>query len=208
MSIETYGAFILAAAIVLVIPGPTIILVISHSASKGRRAVLPLVAGVTLGDFTAMTLSLLGLGAILSASADLFSILKWIGAIYIIYLGVKLWRSTGPPPAMRRAAITTTHRRLFTHAYIVTSLNPKSIVFFVAFLPQFINHTAPIAYQLILLGLTFLILAAVNAALYGLFAGHLGDVLQNPDAQRWFNRCGGSALIGTGIFTAAFERSS
>ena len=208
MSIETYGAFFLAAAIVLVIPGPTIILVISHSASQGRRAVLPLVAGVTLGDFTAMTLSLLGLGAILSASAALFSILKWIGAIYLVYLGIKLWRSTPQPSAMRATDMATTHHRLFTHAYIVTSLNPKSIVFFVAFLPQFIDHTAPLTFQLILMGLTFLFLAAINATVYGLFAGHLRDVLQHATVLRWFNRCGGSALIGAGIFTAAFQRSS
>jgi threonine/homoserine/homoserine lactone efflux protein len=205
---EVYGAFFLAATIVLIIPGPTIILVISHSASKGRRAVLPLVAGVTLGDFTAMTLSLLGLGAILSASATLFSILKWIGAIYLIYLGIKLWRTAPNLSSMRTTATTATNRRLFTHAYVVTSLNPKSIVFFVAFLPQFIDQSAPIGFQLILLGLTFLVLAAVNAALYGLFAGQLRNVLNNVNALRWFNRFGGSALIGAGIFTAAFQRSS
>ena len=208
MNIEMYGAFFLAATIVLVIPGPTIILVISHSASKGRQAVLPLVAGVTLGDFTAMTLSLLGLGAILSASAALFSILRWIGAIYLIYLGIKLWRTTPTSSSMRNAAATNTNRRLFTHAYIVTSLNPKSIVFFVAFLPQFVDHNAPIAFQLIVLGLTFLILASINAAMYGIFAGQLRDVLHNVNTLRWFNRCGGSALIGAGIFTAAFQRSS
>jgi len=208
MSIETYGAFFLAAAIVLVIPGPTIILVISQSASQGRRAVWPLVAGVTLGDFTAMTLSLLGLGAILSASATLFSILKWVGAIYLIYLGIKLWRSTPQPSTILPAATTASNYRLFTHAYVVTSLNPKSIVFFVAFLPQFIDNTAPITFQLILLGLTFLILAAVNAALYGFFAGQLREVLQHAAVLRWFNRCGGGALIGAGIFTAAVQRSS
>ena len=208
MNIETYGAFILAAAIVLVIPGPTIILVISQSASHGRRAVWPLVAGVTLGDFTAMSLSLLGLGAILAASATLFGVLKWVGAIYLIYLGIKLWFSTPSSLAMHSAATVVSYRRLFSRAYIVTALNPKSIVFFVAFLPQFIDYTAPIAFQLILLALTFLILAAANAALYGIFAGQLGEALQCAAVQRWFNRCGGSALIGAGIFTAAFQRSS
>ena len=95
MSLETYGAFVIAAMIVLVIPGPTIILVISQSAGHGRRALLPLAAGVTLGDFTAMTLSILGLGAVLAASAALFSILKWIGAVYLIFLGIKLYNCSG-----------------------------------------------------------------------------------------------------------------
>ena len=92
MSIEIWIAFTLAAMVVLIVPGPTIILVISQAIAHGRRAVVPLTAGVTLGDFTAMTVSLLGLGAILASSAALFSMLKWIGAAYLIYLGIKLWR--------------------------------------------------------------------------------------------------------------------
>ena len=165
MSMETYGAFVIAAMIVLVIPGPTIILVISQSASHGRRAVLPLAAGVTLGDFTAMVLSLLGLGAVLAASAALFTILKWIGAVYLIYLGIKLWRSEPTPQDLESLSAAVSSRRFFTSAYVVTALNPKSIVFFVAFLPQFVNHLAPIAFQLIVLGATFLILAALSAGL-------------------------------------------
>ncbi len=93
MSLETWIAFIIAAGIVLVIPGPTILAVISHSLSCGRRSVIPLVTGVALGDFTAMTCSLLGLGAILAASSALFSALKFLGAAYLIYIGVKLTRS-------------------------------------------------------------------------------------------------------------------
>ena len=208
MNLETYGAFFLAATIVLVIPGPTIILVISHSASQGRRAVWPLVAGVTLGDFTAMTLSLLGLGAILSASAALFSLLKWIGAVYLICIGIKLCRSAPQPATLCATDRAASNHRLFTHAYVVTALNPKSIVFFVAFMPQFIDHTAPITFQLLLLGLTFLVLAAVNSTLYGYFAGQMRERLQHAAVLRWFNRCGGSALIGAGLFTAAFQRST
>ncbi|MGA9535562.1 MAG: LysE family translocator [Desulfobacterales bacterium] len=208
MNLETYGTFVIAAMIVLVIPGPTIILVISQSAGHGRRAVLPLAAGVTLGDFTAMALSLLGLGAVLAASAALFTILKWIGALYLIYLGIKLWRSNPTQQDLPSLSAAVSSRRFFASAYVVTALNPKSIVFFVAFLPQFVNHHAPIAFQLIVLGATFLILAALNASMYGLFAGRLRDVLQKEAALRWFNRCGGSALIGAGIFTAVVKQSS
>jgi threonine/homoserine/homoserine lactone efflux protein len=93
MILETWIAYVIAASIVLVIPGPTIILVTSQAIAHGRWAVLPLAAGVTVGDFTAMTLSLLGLGAILAASAALFSFLKWVGAIYLVFLGVKLYSS-------------------------------------------------------------------------------------------------------------------
>jgi threonine/homoserine/homoserine lactone efflux protein len=208
MNLETYGAFVIAAMIVLVIPGPTIILVISQSAGHGRRAVLPLAAGVTLGDFTAMALSLLGLGAVLAASAALFTILKWIGAVYLIYLGIKLWRSDPKQQDLPSLSAVVSSRRFFTSAYVVTALNPKSIVFFVAFLPQFVDHRAPITFQLIVLGATFLILAALNASMYGLFAGRLRNVLQKKGAHKWFNRCGGSALIGAGMFTALVRQSS
>ncbi|MFZ0614082.1 MAG: LysE family translocator [Desulfobacterales bacterium] len=208
MNLETYGAFIAATIIVLVIPGPTIILVISQSAIHGRRAVLPLATGVTLGDFTAMTLSLLGLGAVLAASATLFSILRWIGAVYLIYLGIRLWCSNPILQDITSQSTTVSRRRFFANAYVVTALNPKSIVFFVAFLPQFVDHRSQIALQFIVLGVTFLILAALNSTLYGLFAGRLRDILQKKTAHRWFNRCGGSALIGAGIFTAVAKQSA
>jgi threonine/homoserine/homoserine lactone efflux protein len=193
---------------VLIIPGPTIILVVSQAIAHGRRSVLPLVVGVTLGDFTAMTLSLVGLGAILAASAALFSMLKWVGAIYLVYLGVKLWRSNPQQQEIRFQAAEISNRALFKSAYVVTSLNPKGIAFFVAFLPQFVraqNETWP---QLVVLGATFLFLAALNAALYALFAGQVRDAMQSAKVRRWFNRCGGSALIGAGIVTATLQRSS
>ena len=208
MSLEMWIAYVIAAMIVLVIPGPTILLVISQAIAHGRRSVIPLAAGVTLGDFTAMTLSLLGLGAILAASAALFSILKMIGAVYLIYLGIKLWRANPENHEINFAAAETSNRSLFKSAFIVTALNPKGIVFFVAFLPQFVNPQSQTAPQLLILGGTFLLLASINATLYAVFAGHLRDTMQNAKVRRWFNRCGGSVLIGAGIFTAAIQRSS
>ena len=208
MSIEMWIAYVIAAMIVLVIPGPTILLVISQAIAHGRKSAIPLAAGVTLGDFTAMTFSLLGLGAILAASAALFSILKMIGAAYLVYLGVKLWRSNSENHEINFTAEKTSNSSLFKSAFIVTALNPKGIVFFVAFLPQFVNPQSQTMPQLLILGGTFLLLASINAMLYALFAGHLRDTMQNAKVRRWFNRCGGSALIGAGIFTAAIQRSS
>ena len=208
MSIEIWVAFVLAATVVLIIPGPTIILVISQAIAHGRKAVFPLAVGVTLGDFTAMTLSLLGLGAIMASSAALFSVLKWIGAVYLICLGIKLWRSNPEKNRIRLSATATTKQSLFRSAFIVTALNPKSIAFFVAFLPQFISAQSEKLPQFMVLGATFLFLAALNAALYALFAGQLRDVMQNAKVQCWFNRFGGSALIGAGVVTATLQRSS
>src|SRR5262249_56908541 len=95
MSIETWLAFAAASAVLLVIPGPTILLVISYALGRGLRTALPVALGVALGDFTAMTLSLLGLGALLAASALLFTVFKWIGAAYLVWLGIALWRAGG-----------------------------------------------------------------------------------------------------------------
>jgi threonine/homoserine/homoserine lactone efflux protein len=154
-----------------------------------------------------MTLSLLGLGAVLSASATLFVILKWIGALYLIYLGIKLWRTDPGNGAIPLSARNSSSGSLFKGAYIVTALNPKSIAFFVAFLPQFINHQRPTSPQFLIMGATFLTMATINAALYAIFAGHLRDTLKKTRVRRVFDRCGGSALIGAGVLTAAMERS-
>jgi len=182
--------------------------VISQAISHGRKAVIPLVAGVTLGDFTAMTLSLLGLGAVLTASSALFSALKWIGAVYLIYLGIKLWRSNPEDHDISFSDERTSSRSLFKSAFFVTALNPKSIAFFVAFLPQFISSRGEIFPQFLFLEATFLFLAALNATLYALFAGQLRDKLQNSKVRRWLNRSGGTALICAGLVTATLKRSS
>lgn len=208
MNIESYLPFVLASTIILIIPGPTIILVISQAMTHGRKSVGPLVAGVLLGDFTAMTLSLLGLGAVLSASAALFNLLKWIGVLYLFYLGVKLWQSNPKEHAVPCRAEHTSDRSLWKSSFIVTALNPKSIAFFVAFLPQFIDPGLAALPQLTLLGGTFLLLATINAALYALFAGQLSEQVSKQKIRKWLNRCGGGALIGAGILTAGVQRSS
>ncbi|MFH2132139.1 MAG: LysE family translocator [bacterium] len=208
MSFEIWLAFVAAATVILVIPGPTIILVISQAIAHGRRATIPLVTGVTLGDFSAMTASLLGLGAILSISAALFSILKWIGAFYLVYLGIKMWRMNSDSRLETVLPAQATKRRLFRSTYIVTALNPKSIVFFVAFVPQFVTPNGHALSQLFILGITFLFLATVNATLYAIFAGQIREKLQKSEIRSWFHRFGGTALIAAGILTATVNRSS
>ena len=205
---ELWIPFVLAATLICIIPGPTILLVISQAVTHGRRSVVPLVAGVVIGDFTAMTLSLLGLGALMSASAALFNIFKWIGALYLIYLGIKLWKLNPKNNSFQYNEKNTSARSLLKSSFIVTALNPKSIAFFVAFLPQFIDPLKPALSQFTLLGGTFLLLATLNAALYAIFAGQVGEYMRKRNVRKWFNRCGGSALIGAGIFTAAMQRST
>ena len=208
MGLEIFITYILATTLILIIPGPTIILVISQAVTHGRRSAMPLAAGVVLGDFTAMTLSLLGLGAIMSASAAVFTLFKWGGALYLLYLGVTLWRTKPKDAAVGPGIADASPHVLFKSAFIVTALNPKSIAFFVAFLPQFIRPGSPPMGQTLILGGSFLVLAFVNALLYAVFAGQLREMIQRSCVQKWFNRCGGTALIGAGLITAGMQRSA
>ena len=209
MSFEVWAAFALASAVMLIIPGPTIILVVSYALSHGRRVASATVAGVALGDFTAMTASLLGVGALLATSATLFTALKWIGAAYLIYLGIKLWRAPvkGDSVDLTRDE-PKSMGRIFLHAYVVTALNPKGLVFFVAFLPQFIDPTLPLLRQLVIFEVTFLVLATLNVAAYAYMALMARDAIKRPAVQRAVNRTGGSLLIGAGLLAAGLRRAS
>jgi threonine/homoserine/homoserine lactone efflux protein len=211
MSIEHWLAFVAASAVLLAIPGPTILLVISYALGHGRKATTATVAGVALGDFTAMTASMLGLGALLAASAAIFTALKWIGAAYLIYLGIKLWRvPVSASTAEAEDAETGKERpfRIFLHTYAVTALNPKSIIFFVAFLPQFLDTSKPIAFQMIIFEVTFLALATLNATTYGLMASMARKTIRKPSVQRLVNRTGGTLMIGAGLLAAGWKKAA
>lgn len=206
MSIELWLAFVAASAVLLVIPGPTVLTVISYSLAHGRHAHFPLVAAVALGDSTALGVSLLGLGTLLAASAFWFTIVKWVGGLYLLYLGIKLLRAgitsndpTAPPAPGSRW-------KWFANTYLVTALNPKGIIFFVAFLPQFINPRVHVAHQLWILAATFVLLATLNATLYAVFAGSARKLLSSPRAQRHFNLAGGSLLSAAGVWALLAKR--
>ncbi|KXG86757.1 LysE family translocator [Agrobacterium bohemicum] len=210
MPFENWLAFVAASAVMLAIPGPTILLVISYALGHGRKASSATVAGVALGDFTAMTASMLGLGALLVTSAALFTVLKWVGAAYLIYLGFKLWRAPVSSEGAGRSEATGKERplKIFLHTYIVTALNPKSIIFFVAFLPQFLTPSLPFWPQVMIFEVTFLVLATCNAALYGLMASAARNSIRKPKVQRIVNRTGGGLLIGAGLLTMGWRRSA
>jgi len=204
MTLETWLAFTAASAVLLVIPGPTILLVVSYALGQGWRTALPMAVGVALGDFTAMTLSLLGLGAVLAASATLFTVLKWCGAAYLVWLGVKLWQAGGALDAKPRTDAASAMKML-GHAWLVTALNPKGLTFFIAFLPQFIDPKMDFLPQIGVFGATFLALAFANVITYALIASRARSVVQNPRTMRAINRTGGSLLIGAGIATVALR---
>ena len=209
MTFETWGAFVLASSVLLMIPGPTILLVMSYALSKGRSVAVASAAGVALGDLVAMTASLAGLGALVLASATAFTVLKWVGAVYLVYLGVKLLRSaTEETLSLPEADKSVTPRGVFAHAAAVTALNPKSIAFFIAFVPQFIRPEAAILPQMALLVATFVSLATLNALAYALLADRLRSVIAQPKALVWMTRTGGATLVAMGLLTTTLKRAT
>ena len=183
------------------------LLVISYALGHGRRPAAAIVAGVALGDLTSMTASMLGLGAVLAASALVFTALRWIGGAYLVYLGVKLWRAP-VGEAIDMEAPTTSLKRMFAHAYAVTALNPKGIVFFVAFVPQFLVASRPFLPQVVVLEATFVTLAILNTATYALLASAARRRLRQPRVRRLINRTGGTLLVGAGALAAGWRRAS
>ncbi|WP_298821404.1 LysE family translocator [uncultured Roseibium sp.] len=207
MTLELYVAYVAATLIVLAVPGPTIMLVVSYALSQGRKSAAASVMGVGLGDATAAIVSLMGLGAVLATSATAFAVLKWIGAAYLVWLGIKMWRSR--PAALGPHEVDDVPaKKIFWHAYVVTALNPKGIVFFMAFLPHFIAPQAAVPPQLVLLGSTFVVLGILNAAIYALAAAAIGTKLRSPSLMRLVNRVGGGFLISAAAMTATIQRSS
>jgi len=207
MTIEVWLAFSIASSVLLIIPGPTILTVISYSVSHGYRAKVPLIIAVALGDSTALALSLLGLGVLLAESAFWFQVIKWVGGLYLLLLGLKLLMAGIKSAEAQQVSESTSKSTLFVNTYLVTALNPKGIVFFVAFLPQFINTSSNVAYQLWILAITFVALATFNATMYAVFAGRARLLLSSPKTQRILNFSGGSLLSVAGLWALSAKHS-
>ena len=208
MTTETWFSFVLVVCIFAIIPGPTVILVVGQAITNGSRAIVPLTAGVVSGDFVAMSLSLIGLGAVLAASSVLFGILKWFGVFYLVYLGVKAFRIqpvdlTGEGREQKLVSPLS----LFKSAFIVTALNPKDIVFFVAFLPQFVDTSQPVMQQFLILMATFLSIVTVSVGCFATFAGAVKHKIQGVRAQKNMNRASGCVLLGAGILASTVEHN-
>lgn len=207
MTFDLWLAFVAASMALLLIPGPTVLLVLSYALSKGRSVAVSSAAGVAIGDLIAMTASLAGLGALVMASATMFTVLKWVGAVYLVWLGFKLWRSA-PSSGLEKFTATrdVTAKSVFGHTAAVTALNPKSIAFFIAFVPQFLRSDAPLLPQFAILIATFVTLAAINAFAYALLADRLRHWVAKPSVVTGLTRAGGLTLMGMGVATAVLRR--
>ena len=175
--------------------------IVTRSLVQGRRCGLVSVAGVALGNLGNALAASVGLAALFAISSLAFSVVKYAGALYLVYLGMQMLRFS---PVENSAAVPTTAPlgRVFRDGFVVALLNPKTTVFFAAFLPQFLSPGASPMFQSMALGSLFVAIAAVTDSAYALAAGVAAPALRGGSARRIGRRLGGGVLIGLGVFTA------
>jgi len=204
---STLALFVAAALVLLIVPGPSVLYIVARSIEGGRKAGLVSVLGVQTGALVHIASAALGLSAILASSAVAFSIVKWLGAAYLVWLGLR--RIFGRDEAEYDIAVEPARlSRVFSQGVIVNTLNPKTALFFLAFLPQFVDPARAAAWaQILLLGATFVILALCSDGLYALLSGTAGGWLRRRMKGVTFRRgqrfVSGGILIGLGALAAA-----
>lgn len=196
-----FSAFILASLVLALTPGPGVLYIVTRSLVQGRRSGLLSVAGVALGNLGNAFAAAVGLAALFAVSSLAFAAVKYAGALYLVYLGVQMFRA---PPLEAPTALpaSTSVAGMFREGFMVALLNPKTTIFFAAFLPQFLSHDASPMLQSMSLGLLFVAIAAVTDSVYALAAGSVASALRGSALRRAGRRLGGSVFIGLGIFTA------
>ncbi|GAA2911753.1 LysE family translocator [Streptosporangium fragile] len=206
--LTTLALFTTATLALLLVPGPAVLYIVTRSVAQGRSAGLVSVLGIHLGSLVHVAAAALGISALLAASATAFTIVKYLGAAYLLYLGVRklMARPDGngvaEPPAASRS-------RLFWEGFVVNVLNPKTAIFFLAFLPQFADPSAgPIAPQIVLLGLIWTVLGMVSDGAYALLSSAMaGRLRRSARARRRLDLTSGFVYLGMGTF-AAFSGES
>src|SRR5499426_617450 len=202
MNWELFAAFLVITAVLVVTPGPIVTLVIATGAREGTRAALTTVVGTTLGNAVLLGAIAFGLSWVVRNAATLFEILRWVGAAYLIWLGIQAWRHAGEDGA---ADLPRGHVHVW-RGFWVALLNPKTIAFFTAFLPQFVDASLPIERQLLVMCAVTVVLAALSDAAWAIAAGLGRAWFMTSWRARLLGRLSGMALIGGGIWLSLARR--
>jgi threonine/homoserine/homoserine lactone efflux protein len=201
MNWHLFSAFLFITVLLFLTPGPIVTLVVTTGARSGTRAALLTVAGASTGNAVLLACIAFGLSWVLKASAEIFEVLRWIGAAYLVYLGIQAWRHAGTvnaaPPSSRVYA---------SRGFFVAITNPKSIAFFTAFLPQFIDQTLPVGHQLLVMCTVSIIIGATLDAGWGVAAAWGRQWFLKPQHNRLLGRLSSLALIGGGIWLSLARR--
>lgn len=205
LNFNLWLAFVAATAVLALIPGPIVTLVVANSLSQGARAGVMNVLGTLAGNAILLAVGGFGMAWVLAVLADWFDLLRWAGAAYLVYLGIKQWLAK--PVGLEEMQPTQSGRSLFGQGALVALTNPKTIFFFAAFFPQFMDAALPAGGQLLSLSITFLVVAGLCDMGYALLAGRLRPWLTGPHRGRIRNRLSGALLVGTGAALALSRRA-
>jgi threonine/homoserine/homoserine lactone efflux protein len=202
-----WGLFVVASAVLLLTPGPAVLFIVTRSVEQGRAAGLVSVLGIHLGTIVHIMAAAVGLSALVVSSALAFAIIKYLGAAYLIWIGVCTLMAKDPDPEAPKVPAEPLHR-VFRDGFVVNLLNPKTAIFFLAFLPQFVDPArGALHWQILVLGLTFMGLGILSDGMFALVAGAAGDFLRRNRRflrlQRWF---AGTSFIGLGLTAALATR--
>lgn len=204
MNVQLFTAFLLITIVLIVMPGPIVTLVISTGATRGVRAALTTVAGTTLGNAMLLAAIALGLNWVHAHADLLFNALRWTGAAYLVWLGVQMWRHAGE----ESERLKETGRARFLRGLIVALSNPKTIVFFTAFLPQFIDSRLPAGPQLAAMCVASVLIAGASDCAWAIAAGMGRAWFMKPARVKLLGRLSGTVLIGGGLWLSLARRTS
>jgi homoserine/homoserine lactone efflux protein len=206
MDTHVFLAFFVATTIMISLPGPSVILTVAHSISFGWQRSLATVAGATLGIAVQLLVAAIGLTSLLSVVSEVFEWLRWAGAAYLVYLGIKQWRGASEPLGFDTSSVSKTN--LFVQGLVITIPNPKSLIFIAAFLPQFIDATHPLGLQFAFIVPTFLVITFTVTSVWALVAGKASGFLQSQRAFQSVLRTAGGLMIIAGVGLALARRGN
>jgi homoserine/homoserine lactone efflux protein len=206
MELHVYFAFVVATTIMIALPGPSVLLTVAHSISFGWRHALSTVAGATMGIAVQLIVAAIGLTSLLNVVAEAFEWLRWAGAAYLVYLGIKQWRSASEPIAVDTSSVSKTN--LLVQGLVITIPNPKSLIFIAAFLPQFIDAARPLGLQFAFIVPTFLVITFSVTSVWALVAGKASGFLQGQRAFQSVLRAAGGLMVIAGMGLALARRGN
>ncbi len=206
MELHVYLTFVVATTIMIALPGPSVLLTIAHSISFGWQHALSTVAGATMGIAVQLMVAAIGLTSLLNAVAEAFEWLRWAGAAYLVYLGIRQWLSASDPLEVDTSSVSKTN--LFIQGLVITIPNPKSLIFIAAFLPQFIDAARPLGIQFAFIVPTFLVITFTVTSVWALVAGNIRRLLQSQRAFQSVLRTAGGLMIIAGLGLALARRGN
>lgn len=201
MNWQLFLGFLAITVLLLLTPGPIVMLVISTGATRGVRAALVTVAGTSAGNAVLLAAIALGLGWVLKHAVHLFELLRWVGAVYLIWLGIQAWRNAG-----REREVVQGNRVHFRRGFAVALSNPKTIAFFTAFLPQFVDPARPAGLQITVMCVVTALLAAVSDSCWAIAAGLGRNWFAKPGRTRLLGRASGITLFSAGVWLSLARR--